>query len=188
MMHVIANVCCPELGVCVHFTELGESDYHSSYWDCRCLHDLISISETVYSKMHLPIPCRISNLMRLFEYSLLMQWLYVSPCHGCLGLARQPTSAMVMNITSSSATIEWEVSGAYRPSSPDKFAVLYGYYGYYSWQLNFGTAWLPSNPTDTTYSIQLTGLSAGTQYFYQIRSKAMLDVLVTDLMNFFTCM
>ena len=105
-------------------------------------------------------------------------------CSINVGYIRQATSIEVIDVKTSSAIIRWTVTQRYPASAPDSFTVLYGYY---SSQLTFTSRVVPSNPTDMTYSVEISSLSTATQYFFQVRTQDMYGMVRSDLMSLFTC-
>ena len=94
-----------------------------------------------------------------------------------------PVSLAEISITSSSARIQWMLSGFYDPSQPETYTVLYGVN---STQLNLRSSEITASPSTQTYSTQLTSLEPATHYFYRIQSRNAFQSIFTDVRSFST--
>ena len=82
-----------------------------------------------------------------------------------------------ISITTSSVTIEWTLEGAYSASRPEIFTI---HYGVDRNRLSPHHTRVVASSRQT-YSIELTSLEVGREYFYQIEARNMFEVLLTDL-------
>ena len=91
--------------------------------------------------------------------------------HNCLpspidALApRIPESVEISSITPTSATIQFTLTDPFVAAHPEGFVVMYGPT---SGQLNSNSSVITATSSSQTYSITLTSLQIGTQYFYRV--------------------
>lgn len=97
----------------------------------------------------------------------------------------QPSDVQAVNISSSSATVQWVVP--YLAYTPEQYTV---YYGTARERLNLRTTSMNSNTdisvSNTTYEISLQALTPNTVYYYQLHSENTHAETTTVVMMFMT--
>ena len=78
---------------------------------------------------------------------------------------RIPESVEISSITPTSATVQFTLTDPFDVTRPEGFVVMYGLI---SGQLNSNSSVITATSSSQTYSITLTSLQIGTQYFYRI--------------------
>ena len=99
-------------------------------------------------------------------------------------LARHiPESVEISSITPTSATVQFTLTDPFDvPRAPEGFVVMYGLI---SGQLNSNSSVITATSSSQTYSITLTSLQIGTQYFYSVVSTNQFATQMTEEMTFF---
>ena len=97
---------------------------------------------------------------------------------------RVPVSFSATDITSSSATIQWEFNEPYNPNLPESYVVRYGVI---SGDLQSTSSPAVNSSIDRmTYSTKLTSLLPNTAYHYHVRSGNKYQSESTEEMAFMT--
>ena len=96
---------------------------------------------------------------------------------------RIPESVEISSITPTSATVQFTLTDPFNVTRPEGFVVMYGLI---SGQLNSNSSVITATSSSQTYSITLTSLQIGTQYFYRVIATNQFATRMTDEMTFFT--
>ena len=96
---------------------------------------------------------------------------------------RIPESVGISSITPTSATVWFTLTEPFDVTRPEEFVVMYGII---SGQLNSNSLVITATSSSLTYSIILTSLQIGTQYFYRVIATNQFATRRTDEMMFLT--
>ena len=94
-----------------------------------------------------------------------------------------PESVEISSITPISATVQFILTDPFDVTRPEEFVVMYGLI---SGQLNSNSSVITATSSSQTYSITLTSLQIGTQYFYRVIATNQFATRMTEEMMFFT--
>ena len=94
-----------------------------------------------------------------------------------------PESVEISSITPTSATVQFILTDPFDVNRPEEFVVMYGLI---SGQLNSSSSVITATSSSQIYSITLTSLQIGTQYFYSVASTNQFATRMTEEMTFFT--
>ena len=94
-----------------------------------------------------------------------------------------PESVEISFITPTSATVQFILTDPFDVTRPEEFVVMYGLI---SGQLNSSSSVITATSSSQIYSITLTSLQIGTQYFYSVASTNQFATRMTEEMTFFT--
>ena len=96
---------------------------------------------------------------------------------------RIPESVEISSITPTSATVQFTLTDPFVVTRPEGFVVMYGLI---SGQLNSNSSVITATSSSQTYSITLTSLQSGTQYFYRVIATNQFATRTTDEMMLLT--
>ena len=96
---------------------------------------------------------------------------------------RIPESVEISSITPTSATVQFTLTDPFDVTRPEGFVVMYGLI---SGQLNSNSSVTTAISSSQTYSIPLTSLQIGTQYFYRVIATNQFVSNSTREMSFMT--
>ena len=96
---------------------------------------------------------------------------------------RTPDRVQISSITPTSATVQFTLTDPFDVTRPEGFVVMYGLI---SGQLNSNSSVITATSSSQTYSITLTSLQSGTQYFYRIIATNQFVTRMTDEITFVT--
>ena len=96
---------------------------------------------------------------------------------------RIPESVEISSITPTSATVQFTLTDPFDVTRPEGFVVMYGLI---SGQLNSNSSVITATSSSQTYSITLSSLQTGTQYFYRVIATNQFATRMTDEMAFST--
>ena len=96
---------------------------------------------------------------------------------------RIPESVEISSITPTSATVQFTLTDPFDVTHPEGFVVMYGLI---SGQLNSNSSVITATSSSQTYSITLTSLQIGTQYFYRVIATNQFATRMTVEMMFLT--
>ena len=96
---------------------------------------------------------------------------------------RIPESVQIRYITPISATVQFTLTDPFDATRPEGFVVMYGLI---SGQLNSNSSVITATSSSQTYSITLTSLQIGTQYFYRVVTTNQFATQITDEMSLLT--
>ena len=96
---------------------------------------------------------------------------------------RIPESAEISSITPTSATVQFTLTDPFDVTRHERFVVMYGLI---SGQLNSNSSVITATSSSQTYSITLTSLQIGTQYFYRVIATNQFATRMTGERSFLT--
>ena len=96
---------------------------------------------------------------------------------------RIPEGVEIRSITPTSATIQFTLTDPFDVTRPEGFVVIYGLI---AGQLNSNSSVITATSSSQTYSIPLTSLKIGTQYFYRVIATNKFATRMTAEMMFLT--
>ena len=96
---------------------------------------------------------------------------------------RIPESVEISSITPTSATVQFTLTDPFDVTRPEGFVVMYGLI---SGQLNSNSSVITATSSSQTYSITLTSLQSGTQYFYRVIATNQFATRTTNEMTLLT--
>ena len=96
---------------------------------------------------------------------------------------RIPETVQISSITPTSATVQFTLTDPFDVTRPEGFVVRYGLI---SGQLNSNSSVITATSSSQTYSITLTSLQSGTQYFYRVIATNQFVTRMTAEMMFVT--
>ena len=96
---------------------------------------------------------------------------------------RIPESVEISSITPTSATVQFTLTDPFDVTRPEGFVVMYGLI---SGQLNSNSSVITATSSSQTFSITLTSLQIGTQYFYSVIATNQFATQMIDEVTLFT--
>ena len=92
-------------------------------------------------------------------------------------------NVQIVSTTQTTATVQFSLTGPFRAAHPEQFVVMYGLS---QSQLNSNSSVVTATSSSQVYSIPLSSLRGGTQYFYRIVATNRFSSRSTDVFSFLT--